>query len=98
MHPKKGEPLTTPALVPDLSDFMFSSKNLMETEFPPLEYVVPNLIPEGLTILVAAPKIGKSWMVLGIAEAASTGGKVFGALGVTKRPVLYLALEDGPRR
>lgn len=77
---------------------MFSSKNLMETEFPPLEYVVPNLIPEGLTILVAAPKIGKSWMVLGIAEAASTGGKVFGALGVTKRPVLYLALEDGPRR
>lgn len=90
--------MTTTELMPELSDFIISASTIMSTEYPPLEYVVPNLIPEGLTILVAAPKIGKSWMVLGIANAAANGSKVFGALTVTKRPVLYLALEDGERR
>jgi hypothetical protein len=71
----------------------------MEQSFPPLEYVVPGIIPEGMTLLVAAPKIGKSWMVLGLGLALSQGGDAFGSLPLGKpRPVLYLALEDGPRR
>jgi AAA domain len=65
--------------------------------FPPLAYMVPGLIPEGSVLLVGPPKIGKSWLVLTVALAAAVGGK---ALGITipKRPVLYLALEDGDRR
>jgi RecA-family ATPase len=52
-----------------------------------------------MTLLVAAPKIGKSWMVLGLALELSNGGSAFGCLPVgAPRPVLYLALEDGPRR
>lgn len=70
----------------------------MSRQYPPLEYVVPGVIPEGLTILVAPPKIGKSWMVLGIAKACSEGSEALGAIPVDQRPVLYLALEDGPRR
>lgn len=77
----------------------FSAKWLMEQEFPPLEYVVPGVIPEGMTLLVAAPKIGKSWMVLGLGLALSNGSEAFDALPVGKaRPVLYLALEDGQKR
>lgn len=78
---------------------MFGAKWLMEQNFPPLQYVVPGIIPEGMTLLVAAPKIGKSWMVLGLGLVLSQGGDAFGVLPVGKpRPVLYLALEDGPRR
>ena len=77
---------------------MVSARWLMEQDFPPLEYVVPGLIPEGLTLLAAAPKIGKSWLVLGLGIACASGGYAFGQLPVDPRPVLYLALEDGRRR
>ena len=83
---------------PDPLDGAFNSDWLMEQTFPPLEYVVPGLVPEGLTMLTAAPKIGKSWMVLGLGYAAATGGLAFGTIRVQQRPVLYLALEDGQRR
>lgn len=63
-----------------------------------MQYVVPGIVPEGLTLLVAAPKVGKSWMVLGMAAAAARGGRALGSIPVAQRPVLYLALEDGPRR
>ena len=64
--------------------------------FPPLSYAVPGLIPEGSVLLVGAPKIGKSWLVLTVALAA--GGGMALSIAVPKRPVLYLALEDGNRR
>ncbi len=77
----------------------FDAAWLMAQQFPPLRYVVPGIIPEGMTLVVAAPKIGKSWLVLGLSIALSEGGEAFGSLPVGKpRPVLYLALEDGPRR
>jgi hypothetical protein len=66
-------------------------------EFPPLSYAVPGLIPEGSVLLVGAPKIGKSWLVLAVGLAASEGGKALG-IEIPKRPVLYAALEDGDRR
>lgn len=77
----------------------FNAQWLMEQQFPPISYVVPGVIPEGMTLLVAAPKIGKSWMVLGLGVELARGGYAFGTLPVgLPRPVLYLALEDGPRR
>jgi RecA-family ATPase len=66
-------------------------------EFPPLAYAVPEVIPEGSVLLVGPPKIGKSWLVLSIALAAAAGGRALG-IDIPKRPVLYLALEDGDRR
>jgi RecA-family ATPase len=66
-------------------------------EFPPLQYAVPGIIPEGLVFNVGPPKIGKSWLVLSIALARATGGRALG-LQLPKGPVLYLALEDGDRR
>jgi DnaB-like helicase N terminal domain/AAA domain len=65
--------------------------------FPPLAYTVPAVIPEGLVLFVGAPKIGKSWFVLAVSLGTATGGRVLGVV-VVKRPVLYLALEDGDRR
>jgi len=77
----------------------FDAAWLMRQEFPPIKYVVPGIIPEGMTLLVAAPKIGKSWLVLGLGVELSNGGLALGSLPVgNPRPVLYLALEDGKRR
>lgn len=83
---------------PDPLDVAFSAQWLTAQQFPAVEYVVPGVIPEGLTLLTAAPKIGKSWLVLGLGVAAATGGYAFGSIPVARRPVLYLALEDGQRR
>jgi hypothetical protein len=68
-------------------------------EFPPLEYAVPGVIPEGFGLLVAPPKAGKSWLVAGVGLGCAAGGLVFGRIRVERpRPVCYWALEDGHRR
>jgi len=68
-------------------------------EFPALRYAVPGIVPEGMTLLSAPPKAGKSWLVLSWILGITTGGKALGALQLgSSRPVLYLALEDGDRR
>lgn len=66
--------------------------------FPPLEYSVPGIVPEGFGLLVAPPKAGKSWLVGCLGLACASGGLALGKIPVEKRPTLYLALEDGHRR
>ncbi|ORW86913.1 hypothetical protein AWB92_24825 [Mycobacterium sp. IEC1808] len=77
---------------------MFDGAWLDAQTFAPLEYAVPGIIPEGFGVLVSPPKGGKSWLVCGIGLACAAGGTAIGAIQVPKRPVLYLALEDGERR
>ncbi|OBB76850.1 hypothetical protein A5759_05255 [Mycobacterium sp. 852014-52144_SCH5372336] len=71
---------------------------LDQQEFPPLEWTVRDILPEGLGLLVAPPKAGKSWMTADFALACAAGGTALGAVPVKQRPVLLLALEDGHRR
>jgi hypothetical protein len=71
---------------------------LMNLELPPVRWAVPGLIPEGVTLLCGKPKLGKSWMALGIAIATATGGVALGSRHVDQGEVLYLALEDSHRR
>ena len=66
-------------------------------DLPPLRSVVPDLVPEGTTILASPPKVGKSCLVYQIAVEAALGGELLGRR-VTPGSVLYLALEDGQRR
>jgi AAA domain len=67
-------------------------------DFPEISYVVPGIIPEGLTILAGRPKVGKSWMALDLAIGIATGKTVLGGLHVEQGDVLYCCLEDNPRR
>jgi hypothetical protein len=56
-------------------------------------------VPEGLTLVVGAPKAGKSWLALALLLAVASGGVALGAVkAAPARRVLYLALEDGDRR
>jgi len=70
----------------------------MTTDLPPPKWAVPGLLCEGVSLLSGAPKMGKSWMSLGIALAVAMGGKALGTRQVEQGDVLYLALEDQERR
>ncbi|MGV9481338.1 MULTISPECIES: AAA family ATPase [Gordonia] len=77
---------------------MFNGSWLDRQTFPDLEEIIPGVLVEGFTILVGPPKVGKSWLVGNLSIACASGGVALGAIPVKPRPVLYLALEDGPRR
>lgn len=76
----------------------WTAAELLAHDFPPVKWAVPGVIAEGLTLLAGAPKVGKSWAALGIAVACAAGGKALRRVDVDPGPVLYLALEDTPRR
>jgi hypothetical protein len=93
------EPGEAQAAVSPLLAGLHNGAWLDRQQFPPLRYAVPGMVPEGLVLMVGAPKIGKSWMVLSYGLAVAAGGVTLGSIQVgTARPVLYLALEDGDRR
>lgn len=76
----------------------WTGRDLMAATFPEPRFAVPGLIPEGLTLLAGAPKLGKSWLMLGVAVAVAAGGRALGKIAVGQGDALYLALEDPPRR
>jgi predicted transcriptional regulator len=72
--------------------------DIMSTAYQPPCWIVPGLLPEGLTVLAGKPKIGKSMLSLNLSVSISTGGIALGQVSVEQKDVLYLALEDTPRR
>lgn len=76
----------------------YTAAQLAKTNFPDPTWVVPDLIPAGLTILAGKPKLGKSWLALCLGTALAQGGRVLGSIQVEQGHTLYLALEDNPRR
>jgi hypothetical protein len=77
---------------------VFSARALMLAELPPVRWIVPGILPEGATLLAGAPKMGKSWLALGVAIAVASGGVALGTRPVEGGEVLFLALEDNTRR
>ncbi len=76
---------------------VFTAADLIAQIIPPVRWVLPGILPEGLTILAGKPKMGKSWLALDLAIAVATGGMVLG-IQVERADVLYLALEDTKSR
>lgn len=76
----------------------FSAADLKKMIFPPLHWIIPDYLLEGLTILAGGPKLGKSWLALGIADCVASGKGVLGKSAQKPQEVLYCALEDSQRR
>ena len=76
----------------------WNAEELMGMDFPQPRWAVPGLICEGVTLLAGPPKVGKSWMTLGLGLDIAAGRPVLGSVACDPGPVLYLALEDTPRR
>lgn len=83
---------------PDWRDHVVSAAELQHRTFPSIKFIVPGLLPEGLTLLCGRPKVGKSWVALEIALAVASGTVCFGGRLPQQGSVLYAALEDNLRR
>jgi hypothetical protein len=79
-------------------ELMMSAAELRTMRFDPVRYVLPDFVPEGITLIAGRPKIGKSWLALDLAVACAANGSLLGTLTPLPGDVLYLALEDGWRR
>jgi hypothetical protein len=95
---RPGEPPPAPADGGPPRRTAWTADELMAAEFPPPRWAVPGLIAEGVNLLAGPPKVGKSWLSLGLALNVAAGTAALGTVPVMAGPVLYLALEDTPRR
>jgi hypothetical protein len=76
----------------------FTAAELHAMELPPIKWTIPDILPEGVTILAGKAKIGKSFLAFGLCVAVASGGDALGRVPVGRGSVLYLALEDNRRR
>ncbi|MFI7409272.1 AAA family ATPase [Streptomyces sp. NPDC049627] len=76
----------------------WTADQLMAAHFPEPKWAVPGILAEGVSVLAGPPKVGKSWLSLGLGLSVAAGDKAFDSVPVQGGPVLYLALEDTPRR
>lgn len=71
--------------------------SIMNSQMPDLIYTVDKILPHGIFILAGEPKIGKSWLTQQLAYAVASQGEFLG-YQANYGEVIYLALEDNPRR
>jgi len=83
---------------PDWHSYLKTGAWFATRTFPSAQFMIHGVVPEGLGVLVAPPKSGKSWMSLGFCLAVCSGGTALGCLQVKKRPAVFYGLEDGSRR
>src|SRR5215208_301245 len=81
-----------------LTPATMAAAELVEKELPAVKWAVPGVLPEGVTILAGKPKMGKSWLGLGLCVSVAAGGRALGKIGVERGGALYLGLEDRERR
>ena len=67
--------------------------DLLHEEYEPLQWVIPEYLPEGLTLLFSRPKVGKS--MLSLALSLRMARRVSGGMD---GEVLYLSLDDTNKR
>ena len=83
---------------PTWRDTAVTASDLQHRSYPEVGWVLPGLVPEGLSLLVGRPKVGKSWLALDLALAVASGGTCLGVELEEPADVLYCALEDNERR
>ena len=76
---------------------VIDGETLMDARLPKRSFCVETLLPEGISMLGGAPKVGKSWMVLLLALQVAKGEPLWN-LPTKQGTVLYLALEDSLSR
>lgn len=75
-----------------------STNDLMAATFDPLKAIVPGYVYGGFTVLAGRQKLGKTWLGIDWAVAVATGGVALGSIDCTEGDVLYIDMENGPRR
>lgn len=73
------------------------AETLLSTPMKKTMFIVDGLLPQGVSVLSGASKIGKSWLMLWLGLQISQGLPVWG-MSTEQCDVLYLSLEDTQRR
>jgi hypothetical protein len=76
---------------------VMSAHHILSSKWPDPIWIIPDLLPTGLTLLAGKSTVGKSWLALQICKYLAYGEKLWGK-DVQAGKFLYLALEDTPRR
>jgi AAA domain/Winged helix-turn-helix DNA-binding len=77
---------------------LISATELYKGEVVPLRPLIKGLLWDGLTMLIARPKAGKSWFTLQCAVRVAGGREVDGMTTLDHGPVLYGAFEEPKAR
>ncbi len=72
-----------------------SLRDLLDDPPDAPRWIVPGLVPEGLTLLAGKPKAGKSYLVLDWCLAVAGGGDTLDMAECDPGDVLYVCLEGG---
>lgn len=72
-------------------------ETLMTMPLKPINFIIENLLSEGLHIMAGSPKVGKSWLALWLSVAVAKGEEVWGNK-VKEGTTLYLCFEDSQIR
>ncbi|RXH15140.1 AAA family ATPase [Bradyrhizobium guangzhouense] len=75
-----------------------STNDLMAATFDPLKAIVPGYVYGGFSVLAGRQKLGKTWLGIDWAVAVATGGVALGSIDCAEGDVLYIDMENGPRR
>lgn len=73
------------------------SETLLQTELPPIRFIVEKILAQGFYILAGLPKAGKSWLLLILCIRVALGEPLWN-YRTEKGSVLYLCLEDNRSR
>lgn len=77
---------------------VISGLALLKREIPEPPWVIEDVLPQGLALLVAKSKSGKSWLAMSFAVGVAHGGSAMGNFRCGKGEVLYADLENPLRR
>lgn len=77
---------------------VFTAAELSKMDLKEPDWIIPKILPVGLSILAGGPKVGKSWLALDWALTIALGAHAMGKIKVEKRKVLGLFLEDTKHR
>jgi hypothetical protein len=86
------------AVSPRVNFVRTSTNDIMARTFAPINWVVPGYISEGFLVLAGRQKLGKTWLAIDMALAVATGGAAIGSIMCEQGDVLYIDMENGPRR
>jgi hypothetical protein len=75
-----------------------TAAELLGLKLPPIQWAIPDILPEGVALLAGRAKVGKSFLALGLGIAVAYGGEALGHIPVGRGRVLYIALDDTKRR
>lgn len=76
---------------------LFTAKELQGKKIKPIRWIVRELLPEGVTLVCAPSKYGKSWMMMQLCTAVAEG-KLFLGYDTVQCDCAYFSLEDSERR